>query len=114
MGPRCLYLLDEPTTGLHSEDVRRLLLILHTLVEQGNSMIIIEHNLEVIKNADYVLDLGPGGGDRGGNIVARGTPEQVARNRRSATAPYLAAALATSPAVPRSALLADLPRRSRR
>ncbi len=93
LGPRCLYLLDEPTTGLHPEDVARLLLVLHALVDQGNTVLIIEHNLDVIKNADWVIDLGPGGGDRGGRIVAEGTPEQIAGCRRSATAPYLREAL---------------------
>lgn len=111
LGPQCLYLLDEPTTGLHPEDITRLLRVLHTLVEQGNTVLIIEHNLEVIKNADYVIDLGPGGGDQGGHLVARGTPEQVARNQRSATAPYLAEALAGTPRLPWEQLLAELPRR---
>ncbi|MBV8686251.1 MAG: excinuclease ABC subunit UvrA [Alphaproteobacteria bacterium] len=84
-----LYILDEPTTGLHFEDVRKLLEVLHALVEQGNSVVVIEHNLEVIKTADWVLDLGPEGGDKGGEIVAEGTPEQVAREPRSYTGGYL-------------------------
>jgi excinuclease ABC subunit A len=84
-----LYILDEPTTGLHFEDVRKLLEVLHALVEQGNSVVVIEHNLEVIKTADWVIDLGPEGGDKGGEIVAEGTPEQVAREPRSYTGHYL-------------------------
>ncbi|MFD1951914.1 excinuclease ABC subunit UvrA [Sphingomonas arantia] len=84
-----LYILDEPTTGLHFEDVRKLLEVLHALVEQGNSVVVIEHNLEVIKTADWVIDLGPEGGDKGGEIVAVGTPEQVAKEPRSYTGGYL-------------------------
>jgi excinuclease ABC subunit A len=84
-----LYILDEPTTGLHFEDVRKLLEVLHRLVEGGNSVVVIEHNLDVIKTADWVLDLGPEGGVRGGEIVAEGTPEQVAENHRSFTGLYL-------------------------
>jgi excinuclease ABC subunit A len=89
-----LYILDEPTTGLHFDDVRKLLEVLHALVEQGNSVVVIEHNLEVIKTADWVIDLGPEGGDKGGEIVASGTPEQVAREKRSYTGRYLAGLLA--------------------
>ena len=84
-----LYILDEPTTGLHFEDVRKLLEVLHALVDQGNSVVVIEHNLEVIKTADWVLDLGPEGGDKGGEIVAEGTPEQVADVPGSYTGGYL-------------------------
>jgi len=89
-----LYILDEPTTGLHFEDVRKLLEVLHALVEQGNTAVVIEHNLEVIKTADWVIDLGPEGGVRGGEIVAEGTPEQVAEEARSYTGQYLKSLLA--------------------
>ena len=92
-----LYILDEPTTGLHFEDVRKLLEVLHALVEQGNTVVVIEHNLDVIKTADWVLDLGPGGGVNGGEIVAEGTPEAVAANDRSFTGQYLRATLAKTP-----------------
>ncbi|MBC2776501.1 excinuclease ABC subunit UvrA [Parasphingopyxis marina] len=84
-----LYILDEPTTGLHFEDVRKLLEVLHTLVEQGNTVVVIEHNLDVIKTADHILDLGPEGGDKGGRIVAQGTPEEVAKTKGSFTGEYL-------------------------
>ncbi|MDO5387081.1 MAG: excinuclease ABC subunit UvrA, partial [Pseudomonadota bacterium] len=86
---RTLYILDEPTTGLHFEDINRLLKVLHTLVEQGNTVIVIEHNLDVIKTADYIIDIGPEGGDGGGRIVAKGTPEEVAKVKESYTAKYL-------------------------
>jgi excinuclease ABC subunit A len=89
-----LYILDEPTTGLHFEDVRKLLEVLQRLVDQGNSVVVIEHNLDVIKTADWILDLGPEGGVRGGEIVAEGTPEQVAANPRSFTGGYLKSLLA--------------------
>ncbi|RSV40076.1 excinuclease ABC subunit UvrA [Sphingomonas sp. ABOLE] len=85
-----LYILDEPTTGLHFEDVRKLLEVLHALVEQGNTVVVIEHNLDVIKTADWILDLGPEGGVKGGEIVAEGTPEQVAKVAGSYTGRYLA------------------------
>jgi excinuclease ABC subunit A len=85
-----LYILDEPTTGLHFEDVRKLLEVLHALVAQGNSVVVIEHNLEVIKTADWVIDLGPEGGDKGGEIIIAGTPETVAGAPRSYTGRYLA------------------------
>ncbi|WP_394727491.1 excinuclease ABC subunit UvrA [Altererythrobacter sp. GH1-8] len=84
-----LYILDEPTTGLHFEDVRKLLEVLHRLVDQGNSVVVIEHNLDVIKTADHILDLGPDGGVRGGEVVAQGTPEEVAAEPRSFTGQYL-------------------------
>ncbi|MFM9851823.1 MAG: excinuclease ABC subunit UvrA [Sphingomonadaceae bacterium] len=89
-----LYILDEPTTGLHFEDVRKLLEVLHTLVEQGNSVVVIEHNLDVIKTADWIIDLGPEGGVKGGEIVAEGTPEAVAKEPRSYTGHYLKPMLA--------------------
>jgi excinuclease ABC subunit A len=96
---RTLYILDEPTTGLHFEDVRKLLEVLHALVDQGNTVIVIEHNLEVIKTADWILDLGPEGGDGGGLIVAEGTPEDIAANPASHTGRFLAALLErTAPA----------------
>nr|WP_294810850.1 excinuclease ABC subunit UvrA [uncultured Sphingomonas sp.] len=85
-----LYILDEPTTGLHFEDVRKLLEVLHALVEQGNTVVVIEHNLDVIKTADWILDLGPEGGVKGGEVVAEGTPEAVAKEPRSFTGRYLA------------------------
>ncbi len=87
------YILDEPTTGLHFEDVRMLLGVLHRLVDRGNTVVVIEHNLDVIKTADWIIDLGPDGGDRGGRVVASGTPEDVARAEESHTAEYLHAAL---------------------
>ena len=86
---RTIYILDEPTTGLHFDDISRLLSVLQRLVESGNSVVIIEHNLDVIKTADHVIDLGPEGGSRGGEIIASGTPEDVARCARSYTGRYL-------------------------
>ncbi|WP_371038517.1 excinuclease ABC subunit UvrA [Rhodosalinus sp. FB01] len=86
---RTLYILDEPTTGLHFEDVKKLLEVLHQLVESGNTVVVIEHNLDVIKTADHIIDIGPEGGDGGGEIVAEGTPEDVARVERSHTGQYL-------------------------
>ena len=91
---KTLYILDEPTTGLHFEDINRLLKVLHTLVEQGNSVVVIEHNLDVIKTADYIIDIGREGGDGGGRIIAQGTPEQVAKVKESYTAKYLKQKLA--------------------
>ena len=84
------YILDEPTTGLHTDDISRLLNVLNRLVDQGNTIVIIEHNLDVIKSADYIIDLGPEGGDKGGQIVASGTPEEVAKSPKSYTGHYLA------------------------
>jgi len=87
---KTLYILDEPTTGLHFDDVNKLLEVLHTLVDQGNTMIVIEHNLEVVKTADWIIDIGPEGGSKGGKIVALGTPETVAKSKKSYTGKYLA------------------------
>ena len=87
---RTLYLLDEPTTGLHYADVERLLVVLHRLVDHGNTVIVIEHNLDVLKTADWLIDLGPEGGEKGGYVIAEGTPEQLARKPESATGHYLA------------------------
>jgi excinuclease ABC subunit A len=98
---RTLYVLDEPTTGLHFEDIRRLLAVLQALVDAGNSVVVIEHNLDVIKCADHVIDLGPEGGGGGGRIVAQGTPEQVAKNKSSHTGRYLAPVLRSGLPVPR-------------
>lgn len=86
---RTLYILDEPTTGLHMDDVKRLLVILNNLTDMGNTVIVIEHNLDVIKTADHIIDLGPEGGDGGGTIVTQGTPEQVAQVKESYTGQFL-------------------------
>ncbi|MEG1929678.1 MAG: excinuclease ABC subunit UvrA, partial [Anaerovorax sp.] len=86
---RTLYILDEPTTGLHFADVDKLIQVLDKLVDAGNSVIVIEHNLDVIKIADHVIDLGPDGGDRGGQIVALGTPEEIAQVEKSYTGQFL-------------------------
>ena len=86
---KTLYILDEPTTGLHTDDVKRLLKVLQRLVDHGDTVLVIEHNLDVIKVSDYIIDLGPDGGDAGGKIIATGTPEEVADNPASYTGQYL-------------------------
>jgi excinuclease ABC subunit A len=100
---KTLYILDEPTTGLHFEDVRKLLEVLHRLVEQGNTVVVIEHNLDVIKTADWVIDLGPGGGVNGGRIIAEGPPEVIADTAISATGQYLKPLLARASSAPAAA-----------
>ena len=90
---KTIYLLDEPTVGLHYEDVKKLIDILQELVRRGNSVVVIEHNLDVIKSADYLIDFGPDGGAGGGKVVAKGTPEEVAQSEKSHTADYLAKVL---------------------
>ncbi len=94
---RTLYLLDEPTTGLHFDDVRKLLRVLHQLTDLGNTVIVIEHNLDVIKTADWVIDLGPEGGSGGGKLIAQGSPEEIAETRASHTGEYLRKVLAGAP-----------------
>ena len=84
-----LYILDEPTTGLHFEDVNKLLTVLSRLVDQGNTIVVIEHNLDVIKSSDWIIDLGPNGGDGGGMVIAEGTPEKVAKTQASFTGEFL-------------------------
>ena len=86
---KSIYILDEPTTGLHFEDIKKLLEMLNKLVEKGNSVVVIEHNLDVIKTADYVVDIGPEGGENGGTIIAEGTPEKIAASKVSYTGKYL-------------------------
>ncbi len=88
-----LYMLDEPTTGLHYEDIKVLLGVLQRLVDAGNTVIVIEHNLDVLKSVDRLIDMGPEGGRRGGMIIAEGTPEQIASDKSSVTGPYLAEVL---------------------
>jgi len=95
---RTLYVLDEPTTGLHFEDIQKLLKVLQALVDAGNSVVVIEHNLDVIKCADWIIDLGPEGGARGGRLLATGTPEQIAAKPGSFTGEHLAKVLAKVPA----------------
>jgi excinuclease ABC subunit A len=84
-----LYILDEPTTGLHFQDIQLLLNVLHDLTDKGNTIVVIEHNLDVIKTADWIIDIGPNGGDNGGQIVGEGTPEKLSQNKNSYTAKYL-------------------------
>ena len=91
---RTIYILDEPTTGLHFADVSMLLNVLGRLVDKGNTVIVIEHNMDVIKSADYIIDLGPEGGDRGGQVVTTGTPEEVAKDKHSYTGQFLRKELA--------------------
>ena len=86
---KTLYILDEPTTGLHIEDIKKLLSVLHKLVDKGNTVVVIEHNMDVIKTSDYIIDIGPEGGDKGGQIVVEGTPEVVAKCSMSHTGRYL-------------------------
>ena len=86
---KTLYILDEPTTGLHFEDIKKLLNVLHKLVNKGNTVIIIEHNLDVIKTADWIIDLGPNGGHHGGQIIAEGTPKVISENNKSYTGQFL-------------------------
>ena len=86
---KTIYILDEPTTGLHIADVEKLIEVLLKLVEAGNTVVVIEHNLDVIKTADYIIDMGPEGGDMGGEVIATGTPEKVAKNKKSYTGQYL-------------------------
>ena len=86
---KTLYMLDEPTTGLHFDDIERLLNVLQRLVDQGNSVLVIEHNLDIIKCADHIIDLGPGGGVEGGKIIASGSPETIIKSKTSETAKYL-------------------------
>ena len=86
---KTIYILDEPTTGLHFEDIRKLLIVLNRLVEKGNTVLVIEHNLDVIKSADYIIDIGPEGGFRGGEVIATGTPEEIAKVKKSYTGQFL-------------------------
>ena len=86
---KTVYILDEPTTGLHIADVHRLIDVLQQLVDTGNTVVVIEHNLDLIKTADHIIDLGPEGGDMGGTVIAEGTPEEVAKNKNSFTGQYL-------------------------
>jgi excinuclease ABC subunit A len=95
---RTLYMLDEPTTGLHFHDIAKLLEVLHELVDQGNTVVVIEHNLEVIKTADWIIDMGPEGGDGGGEVVGVGTPEDLIENKRSYTGKFLREVMERRPA----------------
>jgi excinuclease ABC subunit A len=112
---KTLYILDEPTTGLHFEDVRKLLEVLHRLADQGNTVVVIEHNLDVIKTADWVIDLGPGGGVNGGKIIAEGPPETIASVAVSATGQYLKPILERASVKPKIVEVAPKrPKRSRK
>jgi excinuclease ABC subunit A len=106
---RTLYILDEPTTGLHFADVQRLLEMLNRLVDQGNTVVVIEHNLDVIKTSDRIIDLGPEGGEEGGSLVAQGTPEQVAASKGSHTGSFLAEIVKPAPARKKRAPRAKVP-----
>ena len=86
---RTLYILDEPTTGLHFDDIKKLVSVLKNLVEKGNTVLVIEHNLDLVKNADWLIDLGPEGGDKGGEIVATGTPAEISKSKKSLTGEWL-------------------------
>jgi excinuclease ABC subunit A len=86
---KTLYILDEPTTGLHFDDIKRLLIVLQALVDKGNTVLVIEHNLDIVKSADWVIDMGPDGGAKGGEIVAEGTPEDILKSKKSLTGKYL-------------------------
>jgi excinuclease ABC subunit A len=109
---KTLYILDEPTTGLHFEDVRKLLEVLHRLADQGNTVVVIEHNLDVIKTADWVIDLGPGGGVNGGRIIAEGPPETIVKEPVSATGQYLRPLLERASVKP--VVVASAPKRVKR
>ena len=106
---RTLYILDEPTTGLHFADIQQLLHVLNRLVDLGNTVLVIEHNLDVMKTADYIIDLGPEGGDAGGDVVATGTPEEVARVQRSHTGQFLVEVLRSVPTIAMAHTLGRLP-----
>ncbi len=86
---KTIYLLDEPTVGLHYDDVKNLIAVLNRLVSKGNSVVVIEHNMDILKSADYILDFGPEGGEKGGKVIAKGTPEEIANHPKSYTGKYL-------------------------
>ncbi|HUR63786.1 MAG TPA: excinuclease ABC subunit A, partial [Candidatus Thermoplasmatota archaeon] len=111
---KTLYILDEPTTGLHVHDIKHLLGVLQRLVDAGNSIVVIEHNLDVIKCADWVIDLGPEGGDAGGQVIAEGTPEEVAQVEGSHTGQFLRPLLAPKARLDEGAPLATRPKRPKR